>query len=139
MSNSTATRPGMKPRPLSPHLQIYRFTPTMAMSIVHRITGVALYAGTLLVAWWLVAASTSEGAFATATGVMGSWFGILVLIGFTWALLHHLLGGVRGRVDRKLLGGCMEKHTSSQMAIATLVASVALTVLLWILILVVGA
>ncbi len=137
MSNSTATRPGMKPRPLSPHLQIYRFTPTMAMSIVHRFTGVALYGGTLLVAWWLVAASTSESAFATATGVMGSWFGILVLIGFTWSLFHHLLGGIRHLVWDT--GRGMEKHTSTRMSLATLAASIAITVLLWIVILVAGA
>jgi succinate dehydrogenase / fumarate reductase cytochrome b subunit len=137
MSNSTATRPGMKPRPVSPHLQIYRFTPTMAMSIAHRITGVALYGGTLLVAWWLVAASTSESAFATAAGVMGSWFGILVLIGFSWALLHHLLGGVRHLVWDT--GRGMEKHAATRMSVATLAASVALTVLLWIVIFIVGA
>jgi len=137
MSNSTATRPGMKPRPLSPHLQIYRFTPTMAMSIVHRITGVALYGGTLLVAWWLIAASTSESAFATASGVMGSWFGILVLIGFSWALFHHLLGGVRHLIWDT--GRGMEKRTSTRMSVATLVASVAATALLWIVILFSGA
>lgn len=137
MSNSTATRPGMKPRPLSPHLQIYRFTPTMAMSIVHRITGVALYGGTLLVAWWLIAASTSESAFATAAGVMGSWFGILVLIGFSWALFHHLLGGVRHLIWDT--GRGMEKRTSTRMSVTTLVASVAATALLWIVILFSGA
>lgn len=137
MSNSTATRPGMKPRPLSPHLQIYRFTPTMAMSIVHRITGVALYAGTLLVAWWLIAASTSESAFVTAAGVMGSWFGLLVLFGFTWALFHHMLGGLRHLIWDT--GRGLEKHTATMYSLATLAASIVLTILTWIVILFSGA
>ncbi len=137
MSNSTATRPGMKPRPVSPHLQIYRFTPTMAMSIVHRITGIALYAGTLLVAWWLIAAATSENAFATAAGVMGSWFGLLVLFGFTWALFHHMLGGLRHLVWDT--GRGLEKHTATTYSLATLAASIVLTILTWIVILFAGA
>lgn len=82
-------------RPLSPHLQIYRFTITMAMSIIHRITGVGLYAGVALVAWWLVAAATGPEAYATFQAVAGSWIGQLVLFGFTWALLHHLFSGLR--------------------------------------------
>lgn len=71
-------------RPLSPHLQIYRVTITMAMSILHRIVGVALYAGTALVAWWLIAAATGPDAYAFFQSVAGHWFGQLVLIGYTW-------------------------------------------------------
>ena len=137
MSNSTATRPGMKPRPLSPHLSIYKPIPTMMMSIVHRITGGALYFGMLLVAWWLVAASTSEDAFGLAQGVMGSWIGILVLIGFTWALWHHLLGGMRHLLWDT--GYAMDKQTATTLAWATLAGSLALTLLTWIAVFVVGA
>ena len=137
MSNSTATRPGMKPRPLSSHLSIYKPIPTMMMSIVHRITGGALYFGMLLVAWWLVAASTSEDAFGLAQGVMGSWIGILVLIGFTWALWHHLLGGMRHLLWDT--GYAMDKHTATTLAWATLAGSLALTLLTWIAVFVVGA
>ena len=137
MSNSTATRPGMKPRPLSPHLSIYKPIPTMMMSIVHRITGGALYFGMLLVAWWLVAASTSEDAFGLAQGVMCSWIGILVLIGFTWALWHHLLGGMRHLLWDT--GYAMDKHTATTLAWATLAGSLALTLLTWIAVFVVGA
>lgn len=82
-------------RPLSPHLQVYRFTITMAMSIIHRITGAGLYAGSALVAWWLIAAATGPEAYATFQAVAGHWFGQLVLIGYTWALLHHLFSGIR--------------------------------------------
>ena len=82
-------------RPLSPHLQIYRGGLTMFMSIIHRITGVALYAGTLLLVWWLTAAATSDQYFDMVQAVFGSWIGKLVLFGFTWALIHHTLGGIR--------------------------------------------
>ncbi|RST88345.1 succinate dehydrogenase, cytochrome b556 subunit [Aquibium carbonis] len=137
MSNSTATRPGMKPRPVSPHLQIYRLTPTMLMSGVHRISGAALYFGVILVAWWLVAASTSENAFATANGVMGSWLGLLVLFGFSWSLWVHMLGGLRHLIWDT--GRGLEKHTATKHSMATLVGSIVLTVLTWIVILFAGA
>ena len=85
----------MTDRPLSPHLQIYRPMLTMMMSIAHRFTGMALYLGILLAAWWMVAVASGEGAYALYQAVAGSIVGQLILIGFTWALLHHLLGGVR--------------------------------------------
>ncbi len=102
----------------------------MTMSIVHRITGTALYFGTLLVAWWLIAAAVSERQFDIAAGVMGSWFGILVLIGYTWALIHHMLGGVRHFVWD--MGALTDKHSSTALAWATLAGSILLTVLIWI-------
>jgi succinate dehydrogenase / fumarate reductase cytochrome b subunit len=82
-------------RPLSPHLQIYRFTLTMAMSIVHRITGVANYAGTLLLVAWLAAAAIGPEALDFVNAIFGSWLGQLVLFGYTWSLFHHMLGGLR--------------------------------------------
>lgn len=126
MSKSTATRQ----RPLSPHLTIYRPPITMTMSIVHRITGGALYFGTLLVAWWLIAASTSESYFDFVNWIFGSWIGRLVLFGYTWALLHHMLGGVRHLIWDT--GAGLEKKTSSKIAWATLAGSIVLTVLVWI-------
>jgi succinate dehydrogenase / fumarate reductase cytochrome b subunit len=102
----------------------------MTMSIVHRITGGALYFGTLLVAWWLIAASTSQSYFEFVDGIFGSWIGRLVLFGYTWALLHHMLGGIRHLVWDT--GAALEKHTASKIAWATLVGSVVLTVLVWI-------
>jgi succinate dehydrogenase / fumarate reductase cytochrome b subunit len=126
MSNSGSRRE----RPLSPHLTIYRPIPTMVMSIVHRITGVALYAGTLLVAWWLLAAASGPSAFETANGFFGSWFGRLILLGFTWALLHHMFGGIRHLVWDT--GRAFGKETTTRMAWLTLAASVAATLLVWI-------
>ena len=67
----------------------------MAMSIIHRVTGIALYFGTLLLAWWLIATASGPAAYAHVQGFIGSLFGRLILFGYTWALLHHLLGGMR--------------------------------------------
>ncbi|HEV7415506.1 MAG TPA: succinate dehydrogenase, cytochrome b556 subunit [Tianweitania sediminis] len=117
-------------RPLSPHLTIYRWPVTMTLSIVHRVTGGALYVGTLLVAWWLVAAATSEDWFNTANAVMGSIFGQLVLVGFTWAMFMHTVGGLRHMLWDT--GVAMEKHVSTQTAWASLVASLVLTALTWV-------
>ena len=116
-------------RPLSPHLQIYRFTWTMAMSIVHRITGSALYAGTALLAIWLIAVASGRSSFETAQWAMGSILGRIVLFGYTWALFHHMLGGFRHFVWDTGAGYGAEMRQN--MARLTLVGSVVLTVLVW--------
>ena len=85
----------MTNRPISPHLQIYRFQLTSVLSILHRITGIALSVGTILLVYWLVAAASGPGAFATAAGLIGSWFGRLLLLGWTFALFFHLCNGIR--------------------------------------------
>lgn len=103
----------------------------MTMSILHRITGIALYFGVLLVAWWLSAAAFSEHAFATAQWFFGSWIGILILVGYTWALMHHMMGGLRHLVWD--LGIGLEKHTASKIGWASLVASGALTAIVWVI------
>src|ERR1700692_4699256 len=81
-------------RPLSPHLQIYKPTLTMMMSIVHRITGLGLYFGTLLLAWWLIAAA-SPSSYARFEWFASSLIARLILFGYPWALIHHMLGGIR--------------------------------------------
>ena len=118
-------------RPLSPHLQIYRPLFTMVMSIVHRITGVGLYFGTAILVWWLLAAATSPGAFDTFRAVAGSPIGLLVLFGYTWALLHHALGGVRHFIWDFIHGFGPKERVL--LAKATLAGSVGLTVILWII------
>lgn len=122
-------------RPLSPHLQIYKFVPTMAMSIVHRITGGALYFGTILVAAWLVAAASGKESFDWVNAIYGSFLGQLVLFGYTWAMIHHLLGGLRHIAWD--LGYGFEKHFANKLARLSVIGSVALTVLVWIAILIV--
>lgn len=117
-------------RPLSPHLQVYKFALTMAMSIVHRITGAGLYAGTLLLAWWLIAAATSASAFADVSWFMSSIIGRLILFGFTWALFQHMLGGIRHFVWDAGYG--MDHPQREYLAQATLIGALVLTVLVWI-------
>jgi succinate dehydrogenase / fumarate reductase cytochrome b subunit len=116
-------------RPLSPHLSIYRLSWTMAMSIVHRITGAANYFGALLVAVWLVALASGPEAYGRVSWLFGSWLGLVVLFGYTWSLVHHMLGGVRHLVWD--FGHGMEPGTRFAMARFTLIASVPLTVLIW--------
>ena len=121
----------VRPRPISPHLQVYRWTITMAMSIAHRATGIANYAGTLFLVIWLAAAAWSPGVLETVNAVYGSWFGQLVLFGYTWSLTHHMLGGLRHFVWDVIQG--MEPGQREGLAWANLVASVVLTILIWTL------
>lgn len=116
-------------RPLSPHLQIYKPTITMTMSILHRITGAGLYFGTLILVWWLAAAAGGASAFDTVRSVLGSPLGLLVLFGFTWALFHHMFGGLRHFVWDT--GSMMDKRTASKLAWACLVAALVLTLAVW--------
>lgn len=94
MAHAQPLKTGVK-RPLSPHLQIYSPLINMVMSIIHRITGAALYFGTLLLAWWLIAAAAGPEHLDFVNGLLASPIGVLVLVGYTWAFMHHLLGGVR--------------------------------------------
>ena len=121
-------------RPLSPHIWIYRWYLTMIMSIVHRVTGAALYFGTLLLAWWLVAAAAGPGPFAFANWVLGSWLGLVVLFGFSWALIHHMLGGLRHFVWD--FGLAMGKPARDRIALANIIGSVVLTIALWAVVLI---
>src|SRR6202047_3852198 len=116
-------------RPLSPHLQIYRPMLTMMMSIVHRITGFGLYFGTLLLVWWLIAAA-SAGAYPRYEWFASSIIGRLILFGYTWALIHHMLGGIRHLIWDTGRGlGPAEREW---LVAANLIGSIAITVLLWI-------
>jgi succinate dehydrogenase / fumarate reductase cytochrome b subunit len=120
----------MTERPVSPHLQIYRWPLPMLMSILHRFTGGALYFGTLLVAWWLTAAGSGPKAYGKVAGFVDSFFGRLILFGYTWALIHHMLGGIRHLIWDTGRGFSQQEREG--LALATGVGSVILTVLLWI-------
>ena len=117
-------------RPLSPHLLIYRPQLTSVLSITHRATGVALAAGTLLLTWWLVAAATGPDSFATVQAVLGSWPGMIVLLGFTWALLYHLCNGIRHLFWDAGLG--LELQAAYRSGWAVVGCSVVLTALAWV-------
>jgi succinate dehydrogenase / fumarate reductase cytochrome b subunit len=82
-------------RPLSPHLQIYRWPITMAASITHRATGIALAAGYVLLAWWLIATALGPDAYDVFARLSGNIIGEIVLFGFLWSLSYHLLNGIR--------------------------------------------
>ena len=82
-------------RPLSPHLQVYRWQLTSVMSILHRATGVALSLGTILLVWWLGAASDGPEPYAGVQHFLGSWIGLLLLFGWSVALFYHLCNGLR--------------------------------------------
>jgi succinate dehydrogenase / fumarate reductase, cytochrome b subunit len=116
-------------RPLSPHLQIYKPMLSMMMSIMHRITGVALFFGMILLVWWLFAASHSDAYFEFVQGFFGHWFGRLVMFGFTWALIHHMLGGIRHFIWDA--GKGFDLETVEALVKANLIGSIVLTVLVW--------
>ena len=82
-------------RPLSPHLEIYKPQLTMVLSITHRFTGVGLAVGTLFLTWWLIAAAMGPEAYQFTQSIYGSWFGTLVLFGFSVSLFYHLCNGIR--------------------------------------------
>ncbi|MBR2117598.1 MAG: succinate dehydrogenase, cytochrome b556 subunit [Pseudomonadota bacterium] len=122
-------------RPLSPFLT-YRWTLTMAMSIVHRITGIGLYVGTLLMAWWLIATASGPGAYANIQGFTSSWIGRVIVFGYTWALMHHLFSGIRHLVWD--LGYGFSPTERESLTWAALIAGIAATVLIWIIAYLVG-
>jgi succinate dehydrogenase / fumarate reductase, cytochrome b subunit len=118
----------MRPRPLSPHLSVYRFMYTMAMSIAHRITGVVLSAGLLLLVWWLMAVATGPAAYAGASRFLGSAFVKVLLAGWLVAFVYHLCNGIRHLTWDAGLG--LEKHEARRSAAVTLAAVVLLCAVL---------
>lgn len=118
-------------RPLSPHLQIYRPQLTSVLSITHRITGVALLLGTLVLAYWLLAAASGPDAYASAQALLGSWLGRIVLLGFTYALFFHLCNGIRHLFWDVGLGFELKAAYASGNAVIAM--SIALTVVAWAL------
>jgi succinate dehydrogenase / fumarate reductase cytochrome b subunit len=117
-------------RPLSPHLTVYRLHINMLMSIVHRITGGALYFGTLLLAAWLVSAAMGEWAFAFVNGLFAHPIGILVLLGYTWAVLHHMLGGMRHLIWDT--GRGLDLKSVDALSWLTILGSLTATAAIWL-------
>jgi succinate dehydrogenase / fumarate reductase, cytochrome b subunit len=129
MAQAKSERGVRAERPLSPHLQVYRPLINMVMSIVHRLTGVALYFGTVLLAWWLTAAATGPAYFNYVNGIFGSLPGRVVLFGYTWALMHHMLGGLRHFLWDT--GRGYDLATIDKLSWGTLIASIVLTGSIW--------
>ena len=116
-------------RPLSPHLQIYRPQLTSVLSITHRATGVALVIGTLVLVYWLLAVASGAEAYASAQQLLGSWFGRIVLLGFSFALFFHLCNGIRHLFWDVGLG--FELKTAYASGTAVVIVSIVMTVLAW--------
>ena len=118
-------------RPLSPHLQIYKLPLTAVLSVLHRGTGAALGVGGLLIVWILARAAGGEADFQAASWVFSSFFGRLVLFGFTAALYYHFCNGIRHLLWD--IGWGLDLDRSRQSAHAVVVVSLALTVLTWLI------
>ena len=120
-----------RPRPLSPHLTIWRWGPHMLVSILHRATGIALsVAGLAVLSWWLMALARGPDAYANFEKASHHPLGLIVLIGLTWSFFQHLLSGIRHLVMDT--GAAFELGVNKTFAVLTIVGSVLLTALLWV-------
>lgn len=128
--NAAGRRPRlMAQRPLSPHLSVFRPYINMTMSILHRVTGAANYFGSVLLAAWLVAAATNDAWFSAVSSFLASPIGLIVLFGFTWSVMHHMLGGVRHFIWDTIHG--FELVNVRLLSWLTLLGSLTLTGLIW--------
>jgi succinate dehydrogenase / fumarate reductase, cytochrome b subunit len=116
-------------RPLSPHIGIYRRQISMVMSILHRATGSALYFGTMLLAAWLIGVAQGPKAFDAVNALFAHPVGLLVMFGYTWALMHHMLGGLRHFIWDT--GRGFNLGTVNLLSWLTIVGSVVLTAAIW--------
>jgi succinate dehydrogenase / fumarate reductase, cytochrome b subunit len=121
-----------RPRPLSPHLQVYRWGPHMLASILHRVTGVGLsIVGVALLLWWLGAAAYGPAAYETFRGFITHWFGRLILFGISLFFFQHMLGGIRHFFMDA--GQGYDLAVNRRVSILTFVGSIALTALVWVI------
>jgi len=124
-------------RPLSPHLQIYRWQVQMVTSILHRITGIALCVGTALLVWGLVALAGDSESFDDFRRVVGSVPGMVLMLGWTWALFYHLCNGIRHLLQDMGAGYRIVQFVRSSWA--SIIVSIVLTVAVWAWVLTMGA
>ncbi len=117
-------------RPLSPHLQIYRWQLTSVLSILHRAAGVALSLGAILLVWWLVAAASGPDAYDRVEGFLGSWLGLVLLLGWTAALFYHLCNGIRHLVWDT--GHALDLRSTYVGGWLVVAAAAALTLVAWV-------
>jgi succinate dehydrogenase / fumarate reductase cytochrome b subunit len=118
-------------RPLSPHLSVYRLPLAAILSITHRITGIGLSIGMLLLTWWVASAAYGPGAYAVFTGFMGSFLGYLLLLGFSVSLFYHLCNGIRHLFwDAGMNFEIAETNRGNMIVLA---GTVILTVVTWVM------
>ncbi len=120
----------MAPRPLSPHISVFRPYINMTMSIAHRLTGAANYFGSLLLAAWLVSAAMGDKEFDTVSWFLATPVGLILLFGYTWSIMHHMLGGIRHFIWDTLHG--FDLQSVRLLSWGTLLGSLTLTGLVWI-------
>ncbi len=118
-------------RPLSPHLQIYRPNLTMAMSILHRITGAVLYFATFVGVWWLMGLASGPKYFAYVDAMFRSWPGLIILFAVSYQLFHHAFGGIRHLVWDA--GRGFSVRSAERMGLISLVLAIVTTLLVWTL------
>ena len=116
-------------RPLSPHLSIYRWPITMASSILHRTTGVALTVGFIVLVAWLFDAASGPDAYAVFLGAMDTTIGCVLLVGWSYAFFYHLSNGIRHLVWDTGRGLEIEQATASAWFV--IAASIVLTAAFW--------
>ena len=131
-----APDPNGRTRPLSPHLDVYKWQVQMLTSILHRATGIALVAGMLGLVWGLVALAGGEKSWAAFAACAGSLLGKLVLLGFSWALADHLINGVRHLVQDAGHGYAIPDFVRSSWI--SIIGSVVLVVVVWAIVLMRG-
>lgn len=129
MADKQAVNPALRPRPVSPHLQIYRWPVTMATSIAHRVTGMGVSLGAILLAWWLLAAAMGPDSYEVFANLASFWLGRLVLFGVSLALVYHFLNGIRHLVWD--LGFGFKLGTANASGIFVIALSIVLTLLVW--------
>lgn len=117
-------------RPLSPHLDIYRLPLSALISIVHRGTGAFLTIGSVALVWWLMALAGGEESFASAQSFMGSFIGLLILFGWSFALFFHLANGIRHLIWDAGYG--FEKDAVQRSSLIVIAAAGFLTLLVWV-------
>ncbi|MCW1431284.1 succinate dehydrogenase, cytochrome b556 subunit [Novosphingobium sp. JCM 18896] len=122
--------PSGRNRPLSPHLQIWRWGPAMAVSILHRVTGNGLaVAGLGVLLWWLGALASGPAAYATFTGHASAWYGMVVLVGISWAFFNHMASGIRHFfLD---VGANFELNSNALWSVLTPIIGILLTAAFW--------
>lgn len=131
-----APDPNVRTRPLSPHLDVYKWQVQMVTSILHRATGVALVAGMLGLVWGLVALAGGEKSWAAFAACAGSLLGQLVLFAFSWALAYHLVNGVRHLVQDAGHGWSIPEFVRSSWI--SIIGSVFLVAVVWAIVLLRG-
>lgn len=130
-SDSSQGAPGgTRPRPLSPHVQIWRWHITMAGSIAHRMSGVALYGAALIAAGWALALALGPDAYDGYTGLLGSWLGLVVLFGITLSIFYHLASGLRHLLWDT--GRGLTPHAANMLTYAGFAFAVVATLALWV-------